>query len=68
MPTGTAGSRTASPFAAAAPGERGLTGSGGGGGNEDFFAGLGEVNAQRKEGVPPSQGKYAVQASDGSCG
>ncbi|KAJ9102661.1 hypothetical protein QFC19_004770 [Naganishia cerealis] len=60
MPSGTAGSRAASPFAAAAPGERGLTGSGGGGGgNEDFFAGLGEVNAQRKEGVPPSQGgKY----------
>ncbi|GHJ86558.1 hypothetical protein NliqN6_2960 [Naganishia liquefaciens] len=30
-----------------------------GGGNEDFFAGLGEANAKRRDDVPPSQGgKY----------
>jgi hypothetical protein len=39
-------SRSASPFA----------GGAGGGGNEDFFAGLGETNARRRDDVPPSQG------------
>lgn len=39
-------SRSASPFAA----------GGGGGGNENFFAGLGETNARRRDDVPPSQG------------
>lgn len=51
MPPSSTGSgfgnqRSASPMA-----------GGQGGGNEDFFAGLGEANARRRDDVPPSQGE-----------
>lgn len=51
--------RSASPFGSAG----GANGAGGGGGNEDFFARMGEANAQRKEGLPPSQGESPALVS-----
>jgi ADP-ribosylation factor GTPase-activating protein 1 len=51
--------RSASPFGSAG----GANGGGGGGGNEDFFARMGEANAQRKEGLPPSQGTSSASVS-----